>query len=1003
MGVHSFWDIVGPTAKPVRLESLQDRRMAVDASIWIYQFLKAVRDEEGNALKHSHVVGFFRRICKLLYFGIKPVFVFDGGVPALKRSTIQQRKERRQGKRDNAAITARKLLAMQLQKKESLEVGKAKSIEADNGPTGQELFKPQDEWHLPVIPGFKYDKDDQRVLPAETFERMVNSVDEELDNIDLDSINPASAEFEELPKSTQYLILSTLRLKSRLRMGYTKEQLEHLFPNSMDFSKFQIDMVKRRNFFTQKLMGVTGMNDGGSSSLDEEVAKRVSGRLNKEYKLTKSENGWTLGFGDFDGSETGKAIVLDDKDVEALDYIQAHTKDMTNAQTKRKDAHQVEGQSDIVDDDDDSEWEDVDVKPQKVQKREDYSIKAARLPPLERQASAAGSQSFLDKRHDHVSPVKRPYSKVVRHIEDELEDMEEDEDDYRQQLEEIELIEVTQRSKNAMERLRKEQEMSKKPRIDTEAAVHSIEYTEAPRINSNSDELNLAHDSPLPFGQETKVTESHQIKQKNNATGNSTSVAHNVPLSENQQNLDHILSKIPDFNFGSGNSFLFQDSPGTEVREKEKTSSRDTEESKPVRKPPAWFTSDQAPNNPFSASNFVQDKDESRTSRNTDEHFKLVSGADAQDLLHRQSDQDEVEEIIDVTSDVDSKIENEAASMRSKEASSDLRKERQPLAFDYDFSEEEEDNLTEDMRKEAQEFANFRSTLSNGVIDKAFMEDELFEQQMKDKRDSDGVTTEMIVEVQDLLSRFGIPFLTAPMEAEAQCAELLHLKLVDGIITDDSDVFLFGGTKVYKNMFQEKNYVEFYDEQSISQNLGLNRDRMIELAQLLGSDYTNGIKGMGPVSSMEVLAEFGSLEKFRDWYNEGLFDTAIHKTESTFEKNLRKKLVKNEVVLTSEFPSNLVREAYMRPEVDHDTTSFSWGTPDLDMLRQFMKARIGWPQERSDEVLVPLIRDINNRKKQARQMKLSEFFPSTYMQDKKLNLGKRITTATAKLKQRSVK
>lgn len=58
MGVHSFWDIVGPTAKPVRLESLHDRRMAVDASIWIYQFLKAVRDKEGNAIKSAHITGF---------------------------------------------------------------------------------------------------------------------------------------------------------------------------------------------------------------------------------------------------------------------------------------------------------------------------------------------------------------------------------------------------------------------------------------------------------------------------------------------------------------------------------------------------------------------------------------------------------------------------------------------------------------------------------------------------------------------------------------------------------------------------------------------------------------------------------------------------------------------------------------------------------------------------------------------------------------------------------
>lgn len=40
------------------------------------------------------------------------------------------------------------------------------------------------------------------------------------------------------------------------------------------------------------------------------------------------------------------------------------------------------------------------------------------------------------------------------------------------------------------------------------------------------------------------------------------------------------------------------------------------------------------------------------------------------------------------------------------------------------------------------------------------------------------------------------------MEAEAQCAWLNHEGLVDGVVTDDNDVFLFGGTHVYRHFFQ---------------------------------------------------------------------------------------------------------------------------------------------------------------------------------------------------------
>src|ERR1700761_4314072 len=126
MGVTGLWPILAPSARPTPLPTLNRKRLAVDASIWIYQFLKAVRDKEGNALRNSHVVGFFRRICKLLYFGIKPVFVFDGGAPILKRETVRGRARRREGRREDAARTAGKLLALQVARAADLEEKKRK-------------------------------------------------------------------------------------------------------------------------------------------------------------------------------------------------------------------------------------------------------------------------------------------------------------------------------------------------------------------------------------------------------------------------------------------------------------------------------------------------------------------------------------------------------------------------------------------------------------------------------------------------------------------------------------------------------------------------------------------------------------------------------------------------------------------------------------------------------------------------------------------------------------
>ena len=57
------------------------------------------------------------------------------------------------------------------------------------------------------------------------------------------------------------------------------------------------------------------------------------------------------------------------------------------------------------------------------------------------------------------------------------------------------------------------------------------------------------------------------------------------------------------------------------------------------------------------------------------------------------------------------------------------------------------------------------------------------------------------------------------MEAEAQCAFLDAAGLTQGSITDDSDIWLFGGERVYKNFFNQGRYVEFYTTDTMKHQL----------------------------------------------------------------------------------------------------------------------------------------------------------------------------------------
>jgi len=84
--------------KPIRLEDLSGRSVAVDAFNTLYQFLSMIRQPDGTPLMDrdgrvtSHLSGLFHRTASLLELGIRPVYVFDGKPPELKKKTLEDRR-----------------------------------------------------------------------------------------------------------------------------------------------------------------------------------------------------------------------------------------------------------------------------------------------------------------------------------------------------------------------------------------------------------------------------------------------------------------------------------------------------------------------------------------------------------------------------------------------------------------------------------------------------------------------------------------------------------------------------------------------------------------------------------------------------------------------------------------------------------------------------------------------------------------------------------------------
>ena len=125
MGVKGLWRLLLPIGRRISIETLEGKILAIDASIWLTQFIKAMRDDSGNLRQAAHLIGFFRRICRLKYHKIKPVFVFDGATPEIKRREVLQRKRRREqfAKVSDETVQrmAKKLLAENLRNQATLQ------------------------------------------------------------------------------------------------------------------------------------------------------------------------------------------------------------------------------------------------------------------------------------------------------------------------------------------------------------------------------------------------------------------------------------------------------------------------------------------------------------------------------------------------------------------------------------------------------------------------------------------------------------------------------------------------------------------------------------------------------------------------------------------------------------------------------------------------------------------------------------------------------------------
>jgi flap endonuclease-1 len=133
------------------------------------------------------------------------------------------------------------------------------------------------------------------------------------------------------------------------------------------------------------------------------------------------------------------------------------------------------------------------------------------------------------------------------------------------------------------------------------------------------------------------------------------------------------------------------------------------------------------------------------------------------------------------------------------------------------------------------------------------------------------LTRSMVEEAKTLLTDLGIPWVQAPSEGEAEAAFLARRGDAWAVGSKDYDSLLFGAPRLVR--FLAVSSTEFLPSRGRSrfvppeildleenlQSLSLTREQLIDAAILIGTDFNDGVKGIGPKTAVRLMRDYGSL------------------------------------------------------------------------------------------------------------------------------------------------
>ena len=134
------------------------------------------------------------------------------------------------------------------------------------------------------------------------------------------------------------------------------------------------------------------------------------------------------------------------------------------------------------------------------------------------------------------------------------------------------------------------------------------------------------------------------------------------------------------------------------------------------------------------------------------------------------------------------------------------------------------------------------------------------------------LTREMVSQAKDLFDLMGVPWVDAPEEGEAQASHMARNGDVYAAGSQDFDSMLFGTPILIRNMtlagrrkMPRRNvYIDVVPEiitlEGSLDALGISLEQLVDIGVIMGTDFNDGVKGIGPKKGLKLVKEHGSGE-----------------------------------------------------------------------------------------------------------------------------------------------